>query len=83
MSQAARETRHRDTGLLRQMRDGLDEVKRTIDKEALERRRLERVIKRQAKIIDTHGRRILELERELRIWTTEEVPTLDPEESWG
>lgn len=83
MSQAARETRHRDTGLLRQMRDGLDEIKRTIDREALERRRLERVIKRQAKIVDTHSRRILELEKELRIWTTEEVPTLDPEESWG
>lgn len=82
MSQAARETRHRDTGLLRQMRDGLDEIKRTIDREALERRRLERVISRQAKAIDTHGRRIRELEKELRIWS-EEVPTLDPEELWG
>lgn len=83
MSQAARETRHRDTGLLRQMPAGLDEIRQTIDREALERGRLERIIKRQAKIIDAHGRRILELEKELRIWTTEEVPTLDPEESWG
>lgn len=83
MSQAGRETRRRDAGLLRQMRASLDKLQQTINKEALERSRLERAVKKLNKSNASLTRRVRELEKELRVWTTEEVPTLDPEESWG